>query len=210
MIYLSGAPNSKLHSIAYAGFLFTPMMGNKTHLRHSLWGADTGCFAAPHRYSDEKYLAWLVSMSQHRFTCLFATVPDVVGDAVATLAVATPMLEPVRAVGYRPAFVAQDGSENTKLPWKLFDCLFVGGTTDWKMSERAAAVVAEAKAHGKWIHMGRVNSLKRLKYSSALGCDSADGTYLKYGPDKNLPKLIAWLDAVNTEERTRYGLERAA
>lgn len=26
-----------------------------------------------------------------------------------------------------------------------------------------------------------------------IGCDSADGTYLAYGPDTNLPKLETWL-----------------
>jgi hypothetical protein len=31
--------------------------------------------------------------------------------------------------------------------------------------------------------MGRVNSLKRLRYASAIGCDTADGTYVAFAPD---------------------------
>ena len=59
--------------------------------------------------------------------------------------------------------------------------------------------MAEAKAHGKWVHMGRVNSLKRLQYAAAIGCDSADGTYLTFGPAKNLPRLLGWLAEVNNQ-----------
>ena len=57
--------------------------------------------------------------------------------------------------------------------------------------------MAEAKARLKWVHMGRVNSLRRLRYASAIGCDSADGTYLRFGPDVNLPTLQGWLRDVN-------------
>jgi hypothetical protein len=27
-----------------------------------------------------------------------------------------------------------------------------------------------------------------------MGCHSVDGTYLTFGPDTNLPKLLGWLD----------------
>ena len=58
---------------------------------------------------------------------------------------------------------------------------------------------AEAKRRGKHVHMGRVNSLTRLRYADHIGCDSADGTYLVFGPDVNLPKLLDWLTAVNDQ-----------
>jgi hypothetical protein len=37
-------------------------------------------------------------------------------------------------------------------------------------------VVAEARQRGIWVHMGRVNSLRRLAYAASIGCDSIDGT----------------------------------
>lgn len=43
------------------------------------------------------------------------------------------------------------------------------------------------------VHMGRVNTRNRMLAAKAMGCDSADGTYLAYGPDQNLPSLLAWL-----------------
>ena len=77
--------------------------------------------------------------------------------------------------------------------------LFLGGSTDWKLGPAARALTAEAKRRGKRVHMGRVNSLKRLRYADAIGCDSADGTCLTYAPDANLPRLLAWLRDVNDQ-----------
>ena len=44
-----------------------------------------------------------------------------------------------------------------------------------------------------------MNSWKRLKAAAVSGYDSADGTYLVFGPDLLLPKLNGWLDALNTQ-----------
>jgi hypothetical protein len=41
--------------------------------------------------------------------------------------------------------------------------------------------------------MGRVNSERRYRYARAIGCDSVDGTKLVFGPDENLPQVLAWL-----------------
>jgi hypothetical protein len=48
--------------------------------------------------------------------------------------------------------------------------------------------------------MGRVNSLRRHRYAAAIGCDSADGTYLTRGPDENLPKLLGWVRDGRTQD----------
>jgi hypothetical protein len=79
------------------------------------------------------------------------------------------------------------------------DVLFIGGDTEWKLGPVASDLAAQAKRRGKWVHMGRVNSEKRLRYADAIGCDSADGTYLTFGPDVNLPKTLAWLRGIHTQ-----------
>ncbi len=84
-------------------------------------------------------------------------------------------------------------------PWDDFDALFVGGSTEWKLSGSARELVREARARGKSTHMGRVNSLRRLRYAESIGCDSADGTYLIFGPDVNLPRLLGWLGVLGTQ-----------
>lgn len=178
--------------------MLTPMMGNKLP-EARMWAADTGMFAAPDKFRLDRYLQWLSDRCHAADRCLFATAPDVVGDAAATLAIATPVLPMIRARGYPAALVAQDGLEYLPVPWDDFDCLFVGGTTAWKLSEPAYALVAEAKRRGKWTHMGRVNSLRRLLACQVAGFDSADGTYLAFGPDTNAPKLQRWLDRIATQ-----------
>jgi hypothetical protein len=47
--------------------------------------------------------------------------------------------------------------------------------------------------------MGRVNSQERLRYARHIGCDSVDGTYLAFGPDRNLPRLLGWMAEVNDQ-----------
>lgn len=166
--------------------MLTPRIGQRPFVDQP-WAADNGRFNAPQNYSDDKYLSWLASMPVE--TCLFATAPDVVGDAAATLQLSRPMLGRIRQLGYRVAFVAQDGIETTDVPWSEFDCLFIGGTTEFKLGEVAAAYAAQAKGYGKWVHMGRVNSLRRMAYAESIGCDSADGTVLKHDPNRD---VLGW------------------
>jgi hypothetical protein len=161
-----------------------------------VWAADTGCFNSPAKYTDAGYLAWLAQRAMTNTRCLFATAPDVVGDALATWERSRHMLPRIRALGYRAALVAQDGIEDTDIPWDAFDVLFVGGTTEWKLSEQAIGVMAEAKRRGKWVHAGRVNSLRRLRLMQHAGADSADGTFVAFGPDVNIPRMQEWLRAL--------------
>jgi hypothetical protein len=175
LLYLSGVVRPDLPA------MITPRMGQKP-ADGMVWAADNGRFASPADYSDEAFLSWLAKMPADR--CLFATAPDVVGDAAATLAMSAPMLPRIRAAGYRVALVGQDGLENCAIPWDDFDALFLGGATAWKLGTAAAGIAREAKRRGKWVHMGRVNSLKRLRYAESIGCDSADGTVLKHDPNR--------------------------
>ena len=191
MIYLSGAVRAELPAIGI-GYMLTPMMGNAPDLSTATWGADTGCFAKPEAYSEAGYLKWLGERAG-KGRCLFATAPDVVGNAATTLDRSMPVLPMLRRLGYPAALVAQDGLESLVIPWDAFDVLFIGGSTEWKLSAVAAGIVAEAKARGKWVHMGRVNSWRRLQYAASIGCDSADGTFLAFGPAKNLPRLRSWI-----------------
>lgn len=171
------------------GFIDTPAQGNRRP-EGVAWCADNGAFSD--NFDEDKWWQFLLANSDYADTCLFAVAPDVVGDAAATLERSLPWLAEIRSLGYPVAFVAQDGLEDLTVPWDLFDVLFIGGTTTWKLGGHARYFVSEAKAHGKWVHMGRVNSERRYEYARAIGCDSADGTFLTFGPDVNLPRLMAW------------------
>ena len=173
------------------GFIDTPAQGNK---RPSglVWCADNGCFGKGYP-GDEKWVEWLRKNQADAGMCLFATAPDVVGDAAATLERSAPWLPVIRELGYPAALVAQDGLEDLEIPWDEFDVLFIGGSTGWKLGAAVRQLVKEAKDHGKKVHMGRVNSLRRYRYAEAIGCDTVDGTFLVFGPDKNLGRLQNWI-----------------
>jgi hypothetical protein len=115
---------------------------------------------------------------------LWVVCPDVVGDASATLR----MFEEWRPIlgGLPVAFAAQDGLEALPVPWERFCCLFVGGSTQWKLGNHAARLIAEAKDRGKQVHMGRVNTQRRLRYARDIGCDTADGSIFSKMSDKFL------------------------
>lgn len=178
------------------GMIDTPAQGNKRP-QGVVWCADNGCFGKGYP-GDEAWREWL-SAQGGADSCLFAVAPDVVSDAAATLARSQPHLAFIRSLGIKAAFVAQNGIENTVIPWDDFDCLFLGGCTEWKLGPVARAVSEEAKRRGKHLHMGRVNSFKRFKYAYDIGCDSVDGTYLTFGPDKNLSRLLAWIEIIERQ-----------
>jgi hypothetical protein len=181
VLYLSGVVRPDMPAMLQPGMGNHPPGGQP-------WAADNGRFSKPQMYSDAKYLAWLTKRLPYVESCLFATAPDVVGDAQATLDMSRPMLPRIRALGYKAALVAQDGLEALDVPWDEFDCLFVGGTTAWKLSEHAYSLVAEANRRGKWTHMGRVNSWVRFRAAAAAGYDSADGTVLRFDPQRPVHK----------------------
>jgi hypothetical protein len=128
-------------------------------------------------------------------------VPDVVGSARRTLEVFRHWK--TKLADWPLAYVCQDGQENLPLPWNDIAAIFIGGSTDWKMGTHAAACVKAAKAIGKWVHAGRVNTPGRYEYFEKLGADSIDGTGLsRYSwmreaiyRNKTTPEL-AWGEAV--------------
>ena len=180
------------------GCIETPRQGNLP-VPGAIWCADNGCFGSGYP-GDAKWISWLGRQSDRSASCTFVTAPDVVGDARATLDRSTPWLPEIRRLGFRSAYVLQDGQETVPVPWDDLDCVFIGGSTEWKLGPTPRSLVAEAKERGKWAHMGRVNSFKRLRYAASIGCDSADGTTITFAPDLKLPKVLAWLDIINRQE----------
>jgi len=189
--------------------------GNSYHrqvARYPFWAADNGAFTrAAGGFDAEKFRRMLAraELREHSGRCLFVVAPDklvvlpdgsVIGDAFGTLMQFTAWALEIRAAGFPVALVAQNGLERflDHVPWDLVDVLFIGGDTAWKLSPAAHACVAAARARGKRAHMGRVNSYGRLARAAAMLCDTADGTYLRFGPDANIGRLTRWLDHINT------------
>lgn len=193
MLYLATASSPRVCEAMRAGelgMISTPA-GGRRPVNGVPWAADNGCFGKGYPGSAG-WLAWLARLAEHADRCLWATAPDVVGDAAATLDRSRPHLPAIRALGYPAALVAQDGLEHLTVPWAEFEVLFIGGTTEWKLGPAAARLIAEALDHGRRVHLGRVNSRRRWSYAEHLGCHTVDGTFLAFGPDTNLPRLLSW------------------
>jgi len=124
----------------------------------------------------------------------------VVHDAAATLARSLPWLAYIRDLGYPAAYVAQDGATVDTLPWNHFDALFLGGSDAFKLGAPGRALVHAGRARHKLIHMGRVNSLRRMRYAEAIGCHTADGTQLGFRPSQTFPQVIGWYHHMRSQE----------
>ena len=166
----------------------------RTALAQSPWAADNDCYQG---LDAKAYLRMLDTIAGLP-GCLFVTVPDVVANAEATLDLWQQWLPEVARRNLPAAFVLQDGITADSVPWSDCSAVFIGGSTEWKLGIVAAELVREANARGKWTHMGRVNTLRRIKYARSIGCRSIDGskwarykrTYLRDG-------LVAVADAQN-------------
>lgn len=192
MIYLSGSLRPELVH-PRLGWMLTPEMGQMPP-EHGWWAADNGCYSHPEAFTWEKYERWLMrAQTEAGDRMLFATAPDVPFDMDGTLSRFDEYRGRMREAVPRVALVSQDGMHPEDVPWNDIDALFVGGTTEWKTGQDSAAICAAARQRGLWVHMGRVNSEQRIKAAQTMGCDSADGTFLKYGPDVLWPRLRHWL-----------------
>lgn len=199
MIYLTGCitPTMMAHPRPDLGAMLQPGIGNVVGLSWLPWAADNGCFAKGADFDHGEWLEWLAGKRLGRHTCLFAVAPDVLGDWQATWERSAPYFPTIRQLGFKPALVAQDGMPLRVLDLDGYDALFIGGTDDYKLSEDAYAAAAKAKSQGRWVHLGRVNSLRRLTAARVSLFDSADGTFVRFGPDRRLPEVYDWLDQVN-------------
>jgi hypothetical protein len=152
------------------------------------WAADNDCFQGLDPVAYTRMLTAIHGLPGG----LFVTVPDVVGDAQATLDLFDVWAERVRGTGLPVALVAQNGLTIFNAPWDRFDALFIGGTTEWKLSVDAHYLATYAKRTGKFLHMGRVNSRKRFDYARAIGCDSVDGSKFSKWRNTWLPDALGW------------------
>ncbi|MFF3398272.1 hypothetical protein ACFYW6_07135 [Streptomyces sp. NPDC002659] len=190
-------------SAGLIGCMTTPAQGNVIP-EGADYACDNGKFGCDgkgrHWPGLDEWRAWLTrTVTRYGAArCTWALAPDVPFDARATLAESLPELAFIRSLRIPAAFAAQEGCDLLGLPWDDFDVLFLAGSTEWKIGAVSERLAREAKERGKWVHMGRVNSRQRLGIAEWFGCDSADGTYLAFGPDKNLRRLNGWLDELHS------------
>lgn len=180
----------------YLGCLLTPDSGNsvtsiqKTGLP---WAADNAAYSG----LNEKKFRRMLRKIKAKSGCMFLSVPDVVGDAKATLEMFRFWRWECSESGQPLAFVGQDGSEETEIPWDMFDAWFIGGTTKWKLSQPSADLAQEALRRGKHVHMGRVNTNRRLVAAYDMGCHTVDGSGASRWGDIHLARMLRWVTKIH-------------
>lgn len=199
MILVSGATRTLAGYLHHPrlGCLLTPDIARPAHLRlaraSGCWAADNSAFA---RFDPGRFCSFLGRIARLP-GCLWVSAPDVVADARQTLARFDRWQPVITEVGLPVAYVAQDGSEELDLPWGRLACLFVGGSTGWKLSRASEDLIGETRRRGRWVHVGRVNSRKRVRWCAAAGADSLDGSGFGRFPRVNIPRGLAWLAEVD-------------
>lgn len=153
------------------GQLLTPLTGFRLRDPGRPWAVDNGAFS---NFDAKAFLSRLRRCDEHREKCIFVTAPDVVGSARRTLEVFDGWKG--RLAGWPIALAMQDGQQDLSIPWEEIKAIFVGGSTNWKVSEHATHCIKAAQALGKWVHVGRVNEPKRFEHFEKLGVDSVDGS----------------------------------
>jgi hypothetical protein len=141
-------------------------------------------------------------MEPYRGQCLFMAGGDIVGNSEATLETYAEFGH--YFTGWPLAYVAQNGAEDLPIP---ADCaaVFIGGDTEWKVSDAAVSVIKRAQDMGKHIHIGRVNWFKRYKAFSIMeGSEhfTCDGTRPRKGGRDDT--LAAWANYENHRQIQDY------
>lgn len=153
------------------GQLLTPLTGFRLRDPSKPWAIDNGAFSG---FDERAFFARLRRQEHDKENCKFVCAPDVVGEAMRTselFDIFRPRLET-----WPVALVLQDLHELVRIQWDRLDAVFIGGTTGWKVGPHAAACIKTAKALGKWVHVGRINTPDRFSYFEELGADSCDGS----------------------------------
>lgn len=152
--------------------LRTPLTKNAVSARP--YGLDNGCFT---QFKRDTWLRMVDEARSHSTAknqqCKFVTLPDIVGDARRTLDLLYHFLQ--HTEGVPRALVLQDGIGQHRIPWGNIDAVFVGGSDSFKIAPEAINACKAAKMMGKWVHVGRVNTAKRVRDWIGLA-DSIDGS----------------------------------
>tara|TARA_Y100000004_G_scaffold70435_2_gene79175 strand:+ start:1075 stop:1683 length:609 start_codon:yes stop_codon:yes gene_type:complete len=138
---------------------------------HLHYGVDNGAYSG---FQERKFLSLVDECVEDPY-CMWINLPDVFGSARATTALFHEYcFYPGLNVQNR-CYTVQDGITPEMIPWQYITAVFIGGTTKFKMGKIARAVARGAMKRKKWVHVGRINTPRRIDswYNDA---DSFDGS----------------------------------
>lgn len=178
----------------FLGWFLQPRRTMGSLVENSVWAVDNDCYSQGDNFDFNTWLIYLNRIKDWPGDNKFVTVPDVVGNADATHKRWLEFAPEMKKFDMPMAYVAQDGLKD--LPDIDFDALFIGGTTKFKMGQDVARLIKLAKANEKWVHVGRVNSLTRIKHFYLLGADSIDGSAWIRNPSSLTKRYLPYLQSL--------------
>jgi len=160
------------------------------------YALDNGAFGAGEDWSESDWFGLLEWAKLSGQRPAWTLVPDVVGDRIRTLRKWDIYRHVAARYGWPLAFAVQDGMTTEDVPNDA-EVIFVGGSTEWKW--RTVAMWCKAFQR---VHVGRVNTYRRLWECHDAGAESIDGTGWMRGDQRQYCGLLAYL-AESTGGRAR-------
>lgn len=141
------------------------------------YGLDNGAWTAHQagrRFDGGRFVALLEQLGAGAD---WIVVPDVVGEARASLRLTARWLPRVERCGAPMLIAVQDGMRPADVaPWVEGGAgVFLGGSTDYKLSS-AIAWGAWCRERGAYFHIARVNTARRIRLCQEARAHSFDGT----------------------------------
>lgn len=166
--YLAGTYPGKI------GHLYSPRPKHKPPGPYNFKGfrfaLDNGAFAAGDKWTEDGWVEMLDTIRLRGQEPLWALVPDVVGDRDGTLEKWKRYAPILKRYGWPLAFAVQDGMTVDDVPHDA-EVIFVGGSTEWKWRTLTMWCAAFPR-----VHVGRVNTYRKLWICHEAGAESCDGT----------------------------------
>jgi hypothetical protein len=170
------------------------------------YALDNGAYGAwekKHEWDEHAYIELLENARRATYP-LWAAVPDVVCDRDATIAKWPIWSRKVREIlPHTPlAFVVQDGMTPADVPADA-EVIFVGGGNDFKWR-----TLRTWTANFPRVHVGRVNSERKLWQCHDAGAESCDGTGWTMGGEDRLAELKHYLEISSGRGRPQMVMEQ--
>lgn len=140
------------------------------------YGLDNGAWTAFQKKEEWSEEPFVRLVEQYAPCARFVVAPDIVAGGMDSLRRSEawlPRLDAARIV----LVPVQDGMEPRDVRSMLSNRvgIFMGGSTEWKW-QRLADFAQLAREIGCYLHVGRVNTVRRIRYCTAVGAHSFDGT----------------------------------
>ncbi len=165
-----------LAALAEAGWhlLLTPDIHTNPGMPYAVDNGAYGCWLRGEPFNEQAFRRLLQAKGAGAD---WVVVPDIVAAGDESLAYSLRWLAKCQEHAKRVLLAVQDGMKVEMLKPHLSDRvgLFIGGTTEWKLASMPMWGVL-AKQTGCYLHVGRVNTKRRIRWCADVGADSFDGT----------------------------------